>query len=357
MLNKTSHFRSRITRSKLETTKTHSSLKMSTTANSIAHASNGGGSNSNQLGRQAAQQFSKSKASGMKRNSKGGNRPRDARPTHFLCLPIGHHPALQEKMSKFNSSLLQGSVAGLDPSILIKPRKLHFTLGVMSLLPSDQIRRTFETQSESKPDTFSSSNPPPQPKTVESALGLLRSLQPKLIALCETGKRGRLEVSLERAGAFETRDGARVMWVSPREDEGWLESEEELEERLKLGRVAEMVHQAFRDAGYITETRPLKLHCTLINTSHRKPFSRNSRLFSFTDVLASKALTDLRPLSDKGDVAAADGSLSNRMVRVSLGTYEIPEIQLCAMGSSGPEGEYVSLGSVKFSAAGSDMHS
>ncbi|KAJ3967214.1 AKAP7 2'5' RNA ligase-like domain-containing protein [Lentinula raphanica] len=348
MLNKISHFRSIITRSKLETTKTHSSSRMSTTANSIAHA---GDTNSNHLGRQAAQQFSKSKASGMKRNSKGGARPRDARPTHFLCLPIGHHPALQEKMSKFNSSLLQGSVEGLDPSILIKPRKLHFTLGVMSLSPSDQIRRTFETQSESKPDTFSSSNP----KTVESALGLLRSLQPQLIALCETGKRGRLEVSLERAGAFETREGARVMWVSPRQDEGWLESEEELEERLKLGRVAEMVHQAFRDAGYITETRPLKLHCTLINTSHRKPFSRNSRLFSFTDVLASKALMDLRPLSDKGDVAAADESLlSNRMVRVSLGTYEIPEIQLCAMGSSGPEGEYVSLGSVKFSAAKSD---
>ncbi|KAJ3739620.1 kinase A anchor protein [Lentinula raphanica] len=259
----------------------------------------------------------------------------------------GHHPALQEKMSKFNSSLLQGSVEGLDPSILIKPRKLHFTLGVMSLSPSDQIRRTFESQSESKPNTFSSSNP----KTVESALGLLRSLQPQLIALCETGKQGRLEVSLERAGAFETREGARVMWVSPREDEGWFESEEELEERT------EMVHQAFRDAGYITETRPLKLHCTLINTSHRKPFSRNSRLFSFTDVLASKALMDLRPLSEKGDVAAADESLSNRMVRVSLGTYEIPEIQLCAMGSSGPEGEYVSLGSVKFSAAGSDMHS
>ncbi|KAJ4002136.1 hypothetical protein F5050DRAFT_1802695 [Lentinula boryana] len=204
----------------------------------------------------------------------------------------------------------------------------------------------------------SSSDPRPStspPKTVESALGLLRSLQPQLTALCAAGKPGTLQGSLERVGAFESRNGAKVMWVSPREDERWPESEEELQERLKLVRVAELVHRAFRNAGYITETRPLKLHCTLINTSHRKPFNRNSQLFSFTDVLASDAILELQPSEDHAQatsVTPSSVSSSNRMVRVAFGTYDIPEIQLCAMGSSGRDGEYISLGNVQLTASG-----
>ncbi|KIK68595.1 hypothetical protein GYMLUDRAFT_68446 [Collybiopsis luxurians FD-317 M1] len=183
--------------------------------------------------------------------------------------------------------------------------------------------------------------------TVDSALELLRSLQPQLSLLCASGKCGTLQANLERIGAFESKQGARVLWVSPREDEGWDESEEELEERMKLVRVSELVHQAFKDAGYIVENRPLKLHCTLINTSHRKPFSKKPKLFSFTDILASKAFSMLQP--------SADGSYClpnsrDRLARVALGTYDIPEIQLCAMGSHGPEDEYVSLGGVTFSA-------
>ncbi|KAJ4490237.1 AKAP7 2'5' RNA ligase-like domain-containing protein [Lentinula aciculospora] len=264
------------------------------------------------------------------------------RPTHFLCLPLGHHPGLREKMTRFQSSLLEGSVEGLDSSILIKPRRLHFTLGVMSLSPDDQ---SFNTSSTTSP-----------PKTIESALELLQSLQPRLAALCAIGRTGILEASLERVGAFESRNGARVMWVSPREKEEWPESEGELEERLKLVRVAELVHGAFKNAGYITENRPLKLHCTLINTSHRKPFHQRSQLFSFTDVLASNALLELQPNEDGAQATTStlesSTSSSTRIVRVALGTYTIPEIQLCAMGSYGPEDEYVSLGSVPFAAAG-----
>ncbi|KAJ3815223.1 kinase A anchor protein, partial [Lentinula aff. lateritia] len=249
----------------------------------------------------------------------------------------GHHPDLQDKITIFQSSLLEGSVNGLDPSILIKPRRLHFTLGVMSLSPVKQSRSSISSQNT----------------TVESALTLLRSLQPQLTEVCAVGKSGTIEASLERLGAFESKDGARVMWVSPRENEEWPESKEESEERVKLVRVADMVHRAFKDAGYITETRPLKLHCTLINTSYRKPFSRKPQLFSFTDVLASNALLELRPneySTHATSVSSPSVSSPDRTARVALGTYSIPEIQLCAMGSHGPEDEYVSLGSVKFNA-------
>ncbi|KAF9078843.1 kinase A anchor protein [Rhodocollybia butyracea] len=181
--------------------------------------------------------------------------------------------------------------------------------------------------------------------TVESALELLRSLQPQLTSLCSTGKSGSLQASLERIGAFESKNGARVLWASPQEDEGWSESDEEREERLKLIRVAEIVHRTFKDAGYITEDRPLKLHCTLINTSYRKPSSRRSEPFSFTDVLASDALSELRTNS------IGSAKASDRIARVSFGTYSIPEIQLCVMGSHGPEDEYVGLGGISCTAA------
>ncbi|KAJ3988510.1 kinase A anchor protein [Lentinula detonsa] len=268
--------------------------------------------------------FGQPKSSGETRNDKGASKP--PRPTHFLCLPLGHHPNLQEKMLRFHSSLLKDSIEGLDSSILVKPRRLHFTLGVMSLSSSSQ-----NQSSDSHPSTS-------PPKTVESALDLLRSLQPQLTALCAAGKPGTLQGSLERVGAFESKDGARVLW-----------------ERLKLVRVAELVHRAFKDAGYITETRPLKLHCTLINTSYRKPFNRNSQLFSFTDVLASDAILEFQPSEDHAQatsVTPSSVSPSNRTVRVAFGTYDIPEIQLCAMGSSGPDGEYISLGNARLTASG-----
>ncbi len=126
-------------------------------------------------------------------------------------------------MARFHSSLLQGSVQGLDPSILIKPRRLHFTLGVMCL-----------SKTSAGSNVESSSN-----HTVESALALLRSLQPQVSALCAAGKSGTLRASLEQFGAFESKKGARVLWASPREEQILLpESDEDREERLKLVQVA-----------------------------------------------------------------------------------------------------------------------
>ena len=49
----------------------------------------------------------------------------------------------------------------------------------------------------------------------------------------------------------------------------------------------DFIHQEFKKAGYITENRPLKLHCTILNTSHRRP--RRREPFSYEDVLKSSA--------------------------------------------------------------------
>jgi activating signal cointegrator complex subunit 1 len=57
------------------------------------------------------------------------------RPTHFLALPIGHHADLRSTISALTSSWLahEPPIEGLDPSIVVHPRRLHLTLGVMVL--------------------------------------------------------------------------------------------------------------------------------------------------------------------------------------------------------------------------------
>ncbi|KAK7047348.1 hypothetical protein VNI00_006579 [Paramarasmius palmivorus] len=279
------------------------------------------------------------------------------RPTHFLSLPLGQYPSLRTKVKTFQDELVNTSsnaIAGLDPSIIINPRRLHLTLGVMAL------------QAE---QSTSGSDPG---KTVQTALELLRSIQPRLV------NEGALQVPLQRLGAFESKKGARVLWVSPDEEARQGESLEDRTHRERLMRVCNLVHRTFKDAGYITDTRPLKLHCTIVNTSHRKPSSKRHLSFSFDDILRSPALTNIRIApslttsttdvestllkggaireaeaveEQEGMVLAAPTRVlsskeAERIVDVDMGTYSVSEIQLCVMGSHGPEDEYVSVGAV-----------
>jgi hypothetical protein len=61
-----------------------------------------------------------------------------SRPTHFLALPIGHHPEFCNAISALTSSWLthEPPIEGLDPSIVVHPCRLHLTLGVMVLTSS-----------------------------------------------------------------------------------------------------------------------------------------------------------------------------------------------------------------------------
>jgi len=100
------------------------------------------------------------------------------------------------------------------------------------------------------------------------------------------------------------------------------------------------------------------MHCTVINTSHRKgPPAKRRELFSYDEILVSDALRDIQfsKPTEPGDGAILPTSESlspearsraDRTVEVSLGTYTVREIQLCIMGSHGPEGEYISVGGV-----------
>ncbi|KAL1712995.1 hypothetical protein EV715DRAFT_212591, partial [Schizophyllum commune] len=227
-------------------------------------------------------------------------------------------PTLRARLTAFGDALLAASppIAGLDRSIVIDPRRVHLTLGVMRLEKEDAAATAC-----GKDD-----NADPPKKIPSTALALLRSLAPQLAAL------GPARVDLERLGVLKTQKGGReanVLWSAS----GGTE-------KSSLYAIADLVHQTFRREGYITETRPLKLHVTLLNTTHRKK-PRRRLAFSYTDVLQSEAVKLLGAVLP-GPAKAGDAEVSSVFVPA------MHAVHLCEMGSHGPDNEYVSVGCVEF---------
>jgi activating signal cointegrator complex subunit 1 len=98
-------------------------------------------------------------------------------------MPIGHHPALRERVTKFTDALCANSAAipGMDKSIVIMPRRLRFTLGAMTL-------------------SGGAGDVPAKPhKSLAEAQEVLQSLQPRLLEmLAKAPSPGKLRVPLSR---------------------------------------------------------------------------------------------------------------------------------------------------------------
>lgn len=237
------------------------------------------------------------------RFSRGTNRNSNLRPTHFISLPIGHHIQLQQSVKSFTDGLLncKPALPGVDRSIVIAPRRLHLTLGVMTL--------------ENSPG-----------RTLADAQALLWKLRTRVMELLDGHSLciPLTEMSIMNPDRSDA-DNAHVLWLGPSLD---------TEDAQRLKSVSEFVNKAFSDAGFIQDRRPLKLHCTILNTSHRKP---PRQPFSYSAILTS--------LFIRGFVRTPLQSHDFRNpVKVEFGTWSVDEIQICKMGSYGPEGEYVSCG-------------
>ncbi|KAK2459712.1 hypothetical protein APHAL10511_008274 [Amanita phalloides] len=227
------------------------------------------------------------------------------RPSHFIALPLHTHPTLRTRVTTFQNALLNAAspIAGLDRSIVIDSRRLHMTLGVMALSDADG-----------------------QSKTIDDGLTLLRSLQPAIAEVLQG--RTSVKVRLNTLDALKQQQNysngstdAHVLFLGPsdsRDDEG-----------TRLHAVSNLVHQAFKTAGFITETRPLKLHCTILNTSYRRPRSRLP--FSYSDILSSPAYESIH--TDSG---------------INFGVYDVQRVELWEMGSHGRNNEYRSCGGIDF---------
>ncbi|GJE84181.1 hypothetical protein PsYK624_002570 [Phanerochaete sordida] len=252
-------------------------------------------------------------------------------------MPLGHHPELRDRVSAFTRALLASApaVPGLDASIVIAPRRLHLTLGVMSLASPAPAPPPAATTSDASQDAAA-----PQ-RTLDAALALLHALAPRVRTLLGGAP---LRVALERVDVMRPDGGdparAHVLWAGPAPGG---------EGTRVLRRVAEFVSGEFRKAGLVVdERRPLKLHCTVLNTVYRRPRPTSGRApFSYTALLSTPAFEAIKMRTQEvAEVEREQRQRKTTPVEVNLGEYTVDEIQICEMGSWGPEGEYVSVGSI-----------
>ena len=141
------------------------------------------------------------------------NNNKRPRPTHFLALPIGHHPELRNTISALTSSWLahEPPIEGLDPSIVVHPRRLHLTLGVLTLAGNPN-RPTAYSNSNSNYEQQEGQEEQ-QCDDLASAEALLAGLAPRLRALLAQNP---LRVPLGRLAIMQS-DPARahVLYAEP----------------------------------------------------------------------------------------------------------------------------------------------
>lgn len=199
-------------------------------------------------------------------------------------------------------TLFAGAIDPSYRSIVTSPARVHFTLGVMSL--------SQETG-----------------KTVNDALTLLQDLPSHFSHHLHSSPP---MVSLTELDMFKARGAgkARVLHIGPQTqgNEAFFD-------------LCNRIHTAFREAGFIAEQRPLKLHMTLMKAQS----GRNNRNAAFP-------LEALRgaPLDALGVEHVPEGPLKLPL-SMAWGAYTTPAVHLCSMGSYGSDGAYVSLGSAPLS--------
>ncbi|PVF98399.1 hypothetical protein CPB86DRAFT_705293, partial [Serendipita vermifera] len=278
--------------------------------------------------------------------------------------------ALQTRVRRFTDALLATDppIGGLDETIIIEPPRLHITLGVMHLKESDDSATSSRNPRRTNKETSSSNQEEQEQdfKTVQEALDLLSSLQAEVVEVVRPAKTSEatgstasntqgLRVNLETMGILQPdkNETAHVLWIGPEASRG--------PHKTTLERVA--VNGAFRREGFITESRPLKLHCTLIKTSQRRVRDsggadrgrgRGAERYGFSrpGIFESEAYNALLNTPPSTTQAASTTGVQMSTTGTSrpqpnFGTWNVNEIQLCTMGSRDPNtGAYASVGGI-----------
>jgi len=145
----------------------------------------------------------------------GDSNIKRSRPTHFLALPIGHHPELRNAISALTFSWLahEPPIEGLDRSIVVHPRRLHLTLGVMSLTSSHSPSLNPANPASNSGQEQKQEQEQGQQRDLASATALLTSLAPRLRALLAQNP---LRVPLDKLAIMQP-DPARahVLYAEP----------------------------------------------------------------------------------------------------------------------------------------------
>ncbi|USP81010.1 hypothetical protein yc1106_08284 [Curvularia clavata] len=201
------------------------------------------------------------------RHSRGSKKPGKSagkKPplTHFLCLPLvtdTSRPQLQQGLDKFKQDLIN------DNSVSVKAVRpvgtLHLTLGVMSLNP-----RELEEAKQYLEDL--------------DLHNLLRDITHRRIAekAAEQGEIGEnltpasmpdtdaMYLNLEALVPMQAPHKTSILYAEPRDPS------------LRLPLFALALREQFTEKGFmVPDTRPLKLHATIMNTIYAKPKASRGR--------------------------------------------------------------------------------
>ncbi|KAG9124364.1 hypothetical protein FRC07_011890 [Ceratobasidium sp. 392] len=243
--------------------------------------------------------------------------------TVIVSVPLDHIRDFTSQVGSMGNALLALSppITGLDRTIVISPARLHLTLGVMAL---DDSPAPAPVVSSSTGDV---SEPPPR-KTVTDAVNLLHQLKPNIIQMLNNQP---IQLTLDELTVMRrSQTGeADVLYLGP------SNSLAKTEEHTRSVGLLHMVHEKFREANFITETRPLKLHCTVVNTSHRRTGNRGGpRGVPFS-------------MSEIENAIAQDPAITGTLLS-SPPTLAIRELKICRMGSFDELGKYVRVGGIEW---------
>ncbi|KAK0231428.1 kinase A anchor protein, partial [Armillaria fumosa] len=205
-----------------------------------------------------------------------------------LSIPLGQtRPTLRARVADLHAAL---NLSASDATLLINPQRVHLTLGVMNLTP----------------------------ESLPTALDLLHRL-PTLLPLTAAPP----TITLDTLDVLkrESRGRAHVLWAGPSQPEPLFNQ----------------INQIFCDEGFITDTRPLKLHMTLMNSTYRRPRPKRPQSFDYDAILRQAGVLEC--------FGVQESDYAELPLAVSMGSYEAPRVHLCAMGSWDTDGAYVSCGS------------
>ncbi|KAG6834224.1 hypothetical protein H0H93_011059 [Arthromyces matolae] len=220
-------------------------------------------------------------------------------------------------------------------------------------------------------------------RTVDTALALLDSLKPRLDAILhaesDQGRETSLLVEFEALDILRPSKPKKKKSANGKEGENPTVAPQEIEEPPPvtaeqsstpgnagnhldsevwadvlylapreipaLRQISDVVHQEFKNAGYITEKRPLKLHCTVLNTSKRRPYSARGHPFCYSDILRHEALNLLSASPSSVSLPQTQASASQKSfpklfhpppVPINLGpeaVVAVKGVELWVMGS------------------------
>ncbi|PBL01783.1 hypothetical protein ARMGADRAFT_1071291 [Armillaria gallica] len=119
----------------------------------------------------------------------------------------------------------------------------------------------------------------------------------------------------------ESRRRAHVLWIGPSQPEPLFIQ----------------INLIFHDEGFITDTRPLKLHMTLTNSTYRRHRTKRTQLFEYDNISLRAGRLEC--------FGAQESEYAELPMTVTMGSYDAPRVHLCKMGSWDTDSVYDSCGS------------